>query len=173
MSAEDFTQLHQRSGQGLVMLDVRTPVEFSQVHLRGAQSMPLDKLHADAVKRQQSGADPIYLLCQTGPRAVQAQRKLSDAGLDNCVVVEGGTSACIQSGADVIRSSTKVISLERQVRIAAGGLVFLGTILAVLLSPWFFILPGFVGAGLMFAGITNTCGMAMLLAKMPWNQVAH
>ena len=84
--------------------------------------------------------------------------------------VEGGTQAWEQAGLPVVRGK-KTISLERQVRIAAGALVFLGTILGAAVSPYLLIIPGFVGAGLVFAGITDTCGMGMMLAKMPWNQV--
>ena len=84
--------------------------------------------------------------------------------------VEGGTLALAEQGLPVVRGK-KTISLERQVRIAAGSLVFIGSILGGLVNPLWFLLSGFVGAGLVFAGITDTCGMAMLLAKMPWNQV--
>jgi rhodanese-related sulfurtransferase len=86
------------------------------------------------------------------------------------VCVEGGTDAWEQAGLPVVRGH-KVISLDRQVRMAAGLLVLLGVGLSFLVHPAFSALSAFVGAGLLFAGITDTCGMAMLLAKMPWNQV--
>ena len=84
--------------------------------------------------------------------------------------VEGGTLAWDQAGLPVSRGR-KVISLERQVRIAAGLLVLTGAVLALTVHPWWAGLSAFVGAGLMFAGITDTCGMALMLARMPWNQV--
>jgi hypothetical protein len=83
--------------------------------------------------------------------------------------IEGGTNACIVAGLPVVRGK-KAISLERQVRIAAGLLVLLGVILGWLVHPAFFGLAAFVGAGLVFAGVTDTCGMGMILARMPWNQ---
>ena len=87
----------------------------------------------------------------------------------NVINVEGGTTAWSAAGLPVVRGR-KTISLERQVRIAAGSLVFAGTLLGAMVNPLFLIIPGFVGAGLVFAGVTDTCGMAMMLAKMPWNQ---
>jgi hypothetical protein len=62
------------------------------------------------------------------------------------------------------------MSLERQVRIAAGSLVLLGVALGAFVSQWLYGLSAFVGAGLVFAGLTDTCGMGMLLARMPWNR---
>ena len=96
-------------------------------------------------------------------------RKFVDAGFENVVNVDGGTQAWAEAGLPVVRGK-KAISLERQVRIAAGFLVLLGAVLSFW-NVYFVLLSGFVGAGLMFAGITDTCGMGMVLAKMPWNQV--
>jgi rhodanese-related sulfurtransferase len=110
------------------------------------------------------------MICRSGTRAKQACEKFHAAGYTNVVNVEGGTEAWETAGLPVVRGR-KAISLERQVRIAAGFLVLLGAILALAVHPWFVALSAFVGAGLMFAGITDTCGMAMMLARMPWNQV--
>jgi rhodanese-related sulfurtransferase len=92
------------------------------------------------------------------------------AGFTNVINIEGGTLACIECGLPVIRGK-KAITLERQVRIAAGSLVLLGVLLGWLVHPVLVTLSAFVGAGLVFAGITDTCGMGLLLARMPWNQV--
>jgi rhodanese-related sulfurtransferase len=92
------------------------------------------------------------------------------AGVTNVINVEGGTRAWDQAGLPVVRGK-KTISLERQVRIAAGSLVLLGAALGYFINPLFIGLSAFVGAGLIFAGVTDTCGMGMMLAKMPWNQV--
>jgi DUF2892 family protein len=85
------------------------------------------------------------------------------------VNVEGGTPACERAGLAVKRGR-RVMSLERQVRIAAGALAAAGTLLSALVSPWFLVVPGFVGCGLVFAGVTDWSGMGMLLARMPWNR---
>jgi rhodanese-related sulfurtransferase len=117
-----------------------------------------------------NGSEPLYVICRSGSRGKQACEKFLAAGYTNVVNVEGGTQAWDQAGLPVVRGK-KVISLERQVRIAAGLLVLLGAILGFVVHPYFIGLAAFVGAGLTFAGITDTCGMGMLLAKMPWNQV--
>jgi hypothetical protein len=97
-------------------------------------------------------------------------KKLCGAGLENCVLVEGGIEAWDEAGLPVVRGERKVMGLERQVRIAAGALVVTGVLLGWLVHPGFLGLAGFVGAGLVFAGITDTCGMGMMIAKMPWNK---
>jgi rhodanese-related sulfurtransferase len=99
-----------------------------------------------------------------------ACERLAAAGVASVVNVEGGTLAWEKAGLPVVRGK-KAMSLERQVRIAAGSLVLIGTVLGAFVHPYALGLAGFVGAGLVFAGITDTCGMGMLLARMPWNQV--
>src|SRR5262249_51819495 len=108
----------------------------------------------------------------SGGRGKQACEKFLAAGFANIVNIEGGTLACVECGLQVVRGK-KMMSLERQVRIAAGLLVLLGAILGWLVHPVFVGLSAFVGAGLVFAGITDTCGMGLMLAKMPWNRVTE
>lgn len=167
-------ELHRRlsSGEGAVVVDVRTPVEFDEVHAPQAVNIPLDRLSADELAK--AGCvkcdQPVYLLCRGGQRATKAAAWLHSAGFTHAVVVEGGTQAWIEAGLPVTRGTAKVISLERQVRIAAGALVFAGAILAHFVHPGFVWLAGFVGAGLVFAGVTDFCGMGLLIARMPWNR---
>ncbi len=151
-----------------VVLDVRTPVEFAEVHVPQARSVPLDELNPNALSLAKD--QPVYLLCRSGQRATKAAEKFSHAGFVQPIVIEGGTLAWIDAGLPVTRGVTRVISLERQVRITAGSLVFIGVMLGWFVSHWFFILSGFVGAGLVFAGVTDFCGMGLLLAKLPWNK---
>lgn len=148
------------------VIDVRTPLEHREAHLPGAQHHPLDALDAAAIT---GNGKPLYILCRSGKRAEQAQALLSRAGVEDCHVIEGGILAWQAAGLPVEEDSS-VMPLERQVRIAAGALVLLGAVLGFLVNPAFYGLCAFVGAGLVFAGITNTCGMGMLIAKMPWNQ---
>ncbi len=119
--------------------------------------------------RDGSAQEPLYVICRSGGRGRQACEKFLQAGFSNVVNVEGGTTACVEAGLPVVRGR-KAISLERQVRIAAGSLVLLGAVLGWFVHPALVGLSAFVGAGLMFAGITDTCGMGMILARMPWNQ---
>jgi rhodanese-related sulfurtransferase len=109
------------------------------------------------------------LICKSGGRGKQACDKLIAAGHSNVINVEGGTTAWEQAGLPIVRGK-KAMSLERQVRIAAGSLVVLGVLLSFL-NPYFIGLSAFVGAGLVFAGVTDTCGMGILISKMPWNQI--
>lgn len=166
-------QLHDRlqQGQSIDLIDVRTPVEFREVHATVARNVPLDQLDATQVASQRNGSsEPLYVICRSGSRGQQACEKFVAAGYSNVVNVEGGTLAWDQAGLPVARGK-KAISLERQVRIAAGSLVLIGVVLGFLVHPYLIGLSAFVGAGLVFAGITDTCGMGMLLARMPWNQV--
>ncbi|HET6408164.1 MAG TPA: rhodanese-like domain-containing protein [Chthoniobacteraceae bacterium] len=167
-------QLHQRreDGESVHLLDVRTPAEHAQVHVPGVELVPLDRLTADQVAGLNGFAkdQPVYLLCRSGGRAKKAAEQLEKGGFTQCVVVEGGTQAWADAGLPVNRGESKVISLERQVRIAAGVLVLIGVALGTWVHPAFYGLSAFVGAGLTFAGITDWCGMGLLLARMPWNQ---
>lgn len=163
--------LFEKSQSGDVeLIDVRTPVEFQEVHAKLAKNIPLDQLDPQQIIESRNGSEtPVYLICKSGSRSQMAAKKILSAGYDNVVSVEGGTEAWAAADLPVNRGK-KAISLERQVRIVAGFLVLLGAALALLVHPWFAGLSGFIGAGLMFAGITDTCGMGMMLAKMPWNQ---
>lgn len=159
---------------GVDLIDVRTPVEFQEVHVRGARNVPLDRLSPVDVQNQRDGTDdePLYVICRSGKRGDQACRKFIEAGYTNIVNVEGGTQACEQAGLELVRGK-KAMSLERQVRIAAGALVLVGVLLGYFVHPYGIGLSAFVGAGLVFAGITDTCAMGMLIARMPWNQVSN
>lgn len=160
------------SGEPVELVDVRTPLEFREVHATPARNVPLDRLDAKTFLESRNGnaGAPLYVICRTGNRAQKACRRIEQAGFEHVVNVEGGTLAWESAGLPVVRGR-KAVSLERQVRIAAGFLVFVGSLLAVFVDPWWAALPAFVGGGLMFSGITDTCGMGLLLAKMPWNQV--
>ena len=160
------------SQSDLPLFDVRTPVEFAEVHVPQARNYPLDEL--DPQSFVQNGRvrkdQPLYLLCRTDQRAIRAAEKFAKAGFAQPVVVEGGTLAWMESNLPVTLGKSRVISLERQVRIAAGSFVFIGVLLGWFVHRAFFGLPAFVGAGLVFAGITDFCGMGLLLAKLPWNK---
>jgi rhodanese-related sulfurtransferase len=159
-----------RTGKTFTLLDVRTPAEFREVHVEFAKNAPLERLDSQAVAREFSAGDqPLYVICQSGGRSTKACEQLTAAGLE-VVNVVGGTQAWAAAGLPVARGQ-KTISLERQVRIAAGSLVFIGALLGYFIHPYFMGLAAFVGAGLIFAGVTDTCGMGMILARMPWNQV--
>lgn len=159
------------NNDGVDVIDVRTPAEFREVHATIARNVPLETLQAEQLLRDRNGSanQPLYVICNSGNRSRKACEKLIEAGCANVVNVEGGTKAWEQAALPVVRGK-KTISLERQVRITAGAIVLIASVLALTVHPYFAGIAAFVGAGLVFAGVTDTCGMAMVLAKMPWNQ---
>lgn len=161
-----------KGGRSIQVIDVRTPLEFREVHATCARNIPLDKLDPAEISKTRNGSnESLYVICKSGARGKQACEKLIAAGQSNVINVDGGTTGWEQAGLPVVRGQ-KTMSLERQVRIAAGSIVFVGVLLSVLVHSYFIWLSGFIGAGLVFAGITDTCGMGMVIAKMPWNQIA-
>ncbi len=154
----------------LQLIDVRTPAEFGEVHLAYATNVPLDRLNPREMLAGKNGnARPVYVICRGGKRGAMACERLAAAGLVEVYNVDGGTDAAIAAGLTVVRGR-KAMSLERQVRIVAGAFVLVGVLLGWQVHPALYGLSAFVGAGLVFAGVTDTCAMGMLLAKMPWNQ---
>jgi len=147
-----------------LVVDVRLPAEYRAVHLEPSVLLPLDEITR---RRSELPRDrELVLVCRTGARARLAVAEL--AGF-RTRVLEGGIAAWQAAGHPVVEGKSHM-SLERQVRVAAGALACTGGALAVAVSPWFGLLPAFVGAGLVYAGITDRCGMAMLLAKLPYNR---
>lgn len=151
-----------------VLIDVREPAEFAGEHIVGAHLVPLSTF--DPAQVPQAKGKKRVLHCHTGNRSAQAARKLLAAGYTEVYHLRGGLESWQAAGYDTERSTRAPLALNRQVQITAGSLILLGTLLGAFVSPWFLFLSGFVGAGLVFAGLTNTCGMAMLLAKLPYNQ---
>jgi glyoxylase-like metal-dependent hydrolase (beta-lactamase superfamily II) len=147
-----------------LVVDVRLPAEYRAVHLEPSVLLPLDEIPG---RRNELRRDrELVLVCRTGARARLAAAQLADF---RTRVLEGGIVAWQEAGHPVIEGKAHM-SLERQVRIAAGALASVGGALAVAVSPWFGLVPAFVGAGLVYAGITDRCGMAMVLGKLPYNR---
>jgi rhodanese-related sulfurtransferase len=149
------------------ILDVREPAEFSSEHIRGAQSLPLSQL--GAMRIAPPGAQKLVLVCASGRRSGMACERLAAEGVE-AYSLSGGLMGWKSAGGSVDASARKVIPLERQVLLGAGFLVLTGVILSLLVHPNWIALSAFVGAGLMVAGLTGFCGMALLLARAPWNQ---
>ena len=172
ISPQEFHQLD--GDKALLKIDVRTLAEIDSEHYAGCIDMPLQQLNTDKVKSaltNQNGSDktPIYLVCGSGMRAQKAAKQLSDQLINPLIIVSGGIQAIKAAGIPTVKGRSSIISLERQVRIAAGSLVLVGAIVGTFISPLGYGLSAFVGAGLIFAGITDTCAMGMLIARLPWN----
>lgn len=159
-------------GEPIQLIDVRTPAEFEELRSPFATNIPLHtvkKRLANGASRE-SNEGPLYLICRSGVRATRAMRTLRKSGLENVLVVRGGTDAWLAEGLPMVRGK-KAFSIERQVRIAAGAIAATGAALAISVNPLFAGIPLFVGTGLFFAGITDSCGMARILTRMPWNHI--
>lgn len=154
--------------QGSQIIDVREYAEFTQEHIPGVTLAPLSGLEMHA--RALESASPVYVICHWGNRSLQAAKKLTQWGFRDVRIVDGGMLAWTAAELPVERAGSNVWSLERQVRFSAGALALVGAVLGWLIHPVFLLLSGISGAGLMFSAATNTCGMAMMLARLPWNQ---
>lgn len=154
--------------ENICVIDVREPAEFKSEKINGTSNHPLsgfDKKLPDLSKNQ-----GVILVCKSGARSERAAQKLAASGCSGIYVLEGGLDAWKTAGLPIEKNSSSVWALDRQVRLGAGLLVIAGLLLSHFAHPAWIGLSYFVALGLIFAAITNTCGMAMLLAKMPWNK---
>lgn len=157
-----------QSQESLQIVDVRSTGEYASGHVPQAINIPLEQLEA---RFADFTVGNVAILCQSGKRAGIACNILKDHH-DGLLLVEGGTQAWIDAGFPIVSSVTNKWSLERQVRLAAGIIVLTGTVIASLRFHVGIYIAMLVGAGLTFAGITNICGMALVLAKLPWNRAS-
>jgi rhodanese-related sulfurtransferase len=160
-------QVQQLAQQGR-LIDVRTAAEFKSVRVPEAVNLPLDAFNLQA-PRLAALSGPIAIVCHSGKRAAQAHAVLLSCDKNDVLLVEGGTEGWRARGGPV-EHGVPTMSLERQVRIAAGGIAALGGALALGIHSLFALVPLMVGSGLVIAGLTDTCMLGMLLAKMPWNR---
>lgn len=159
----------QQLEQGALLIDIRAADEHARERIAQARHLPLERLQAGAADALPAGQSVIFH-CRSGQRT-----RLQGPALAACVsgpayVLEGGLDGWKQAGLPVLRDAAQPLELQRQVQIAAGSMIVLGTVLGATVTPWFYLLPGFVGCGLVFAGISGFCGLARLLMKMPWNR---
>jgi rhodanese-related sulfurtransferase len=155
---------------GLKILDVRSPAEFEAVHIPGSYNLPLDQVSEHRAELRGLEA-PMVLVCRSGARARQTELLLSEIGLWQLSVLDGGLQAWERAGLELVHGRPHW-GLERQVRAVAGTLVLLGTLSSLLVWPPLIFLAVFVGGGLLFAGLTDTCLMGMLLLRLPYNRGA-
>jgi rhodanese-related sulfurtransferase len=158
----------QLAAKSITVIDVREPMEYAGGHIAGSLNVPLSRLSQADLPQ-----GPLVLVCQSGNRSQQGLRELLQRGHRHPLAdLEGGIPSWQQAGLPVRRLKNAPMPLMRQVQITAGSLVLLGLILSNTVAPAWILLSWFVGAGLVFAGVSGFCGMARLLAVMPWNRVS-
>lgn len=166
-ATELYTKLKEGMTDKDILIDVRSANEFSIDHIQGAINMPQENI--EALQEKLKSYDHIYTYCNSGNRSGQVCAALSHLDLPNLYNLEGGIAEWKRHKYPHFQKKG-ALPIIRQVHIIAGGGTLVGTLLGAFVSPWFYILPGCMGAGLLFAGVTGFCGMATLLGKMPWNR---
>ncbi|MGE7386284.1 rhodanese-like domain-containing protein [Streptomyces sp. NPDC004126] len=165
-------EAQQRLGE-LTVVDVRTPGEFASGHLPDAFNVPLDRLaRSEPELREAAARKPLLVVCASGTRSDKAVTELAVHGIPASGLA-GGTAAWVAAGHRLERSAGRtraVWAMERQVRFTAGGLVLTGLLLGWLVHPALFLLPAAIAAGLVFSAVTDTCGLAVLLGRLPLNR---
>jgi len=162
----DVAKARQLIAEGAVLVDVREPDERAREHIPGTKHAPLSSLQSVNT----TGAMAVIFHCRSGARTGAHAARLGEAAGCEAYLLEGGLDAWKRAGLPVATDRKQPIEIMRQVQIVAGSLVVLGVVLGLWIAPPFFAVSAFVGAGLVFAGSTGWCGMAKLLALMPWNR---
>ncbi|MSP67823.1 MAG: DUF2892 domain-containing protein [Alphaproteobacteria bacterium] len=156
---------------GAVLVDIRGADEYAREHISDSRLHPLAGIAPGSLAG--TAPAPLIFFCRSGMRTQANAERLAQATTAKAYLLAGGIDAWKQAGLPVTADPRQPIEVMRQVQIVAGSLVLLGVALGATASPAFYALSGLVGAGLVFAGITGVCGMARLLAKMPWNRRAQ
>jgi rhodanese-related sulfurtransferase len=159
--------------KGAILVDIREADEHAREKIQGARHLPLSQLdEADLALRE---GKAVIFHCRSGARTLANAQGLASKAGENCeaYLLEGGLEAWKKSGLPVVTDRRQPLELQRQVQIGAGSLALSGTLLGLLVSPCFFAIPLFVGAGLIIAGVTGFCDMARLLMRMPWNRAVY
>jgi rhodanese-related sulfurtransferase len=163
ISAADLASLKGK----VVLIDVRSPIEFETEHIDGSVNLPLEELDTRFDEIPRTGQ--LVVICRSGKRAEQGAHTLLGRSFQPSIL-KGGLLAWRKSGQPV-KKGKKMLSIERQIQLVVGPGVLSGVLLGVFVNPWFFIIPGIFGAGLTFAGLSGTCALGLLLMKAPWNQL--
>lgn len=153
--------------RGAVLVDIREADEYAREHIAGAWHLPLSRVQSGALPKDAPG---VIFHCRSGARTRATARQLASGATCSTYLLEGGLEGWKQAGLPIVTDRRQPIEIMRQVQIAAGSLVVAGVVLGATVAPGFHLLSVFIGAGLMFAGITGSCAMARALSHMPWNQ---
>ncbi|MCL2896863.1 rhodanese family protein [Brenneria tiliae] len=152
---------------GALLVDIRAADEYAREHIAQARHIPLNDIAAQPPLTAAAG---VIFHCQSGNRTQANADRLAAGVPGDAYILDGGLAAWKQAGLPTVVDKSQPLELNRQVQITAGAIVLLGAVLGATVSPWFHALSGFIGAGLIFAGVSGFCGLARLLLKMPWNR---
>lgn len=167
MSVSDVQAKCENDGAQYQLVDVRSPLEFESEHISESINIPLGEMANRAFELKKEAN--IVLVCRTGNRALRANDLLARHSYKT-IVMDGGIEKWKQENLPVIEGK-KVISLERQTQLTIGIILLLSVAAGFIFNQWFFLVPAFIGAGLTFAGLSGTCGLALLIAQAPWNKL--
>ncbi len=163
-------ELHEKLAGGEInnLIDVREYVEFANGRIKNARNIPLSEI--GHLHEELDVSENVYLICRSGRRSAEAQTMLDAIGFGNVFNVRGGVDAWQAAGFSLEKDEDPPWEIERQVRLAAGALVFFGVLFGLTIHWTFVLISAFVGGGLIFSALTNSCTMGMILMKMPWNR---
>ncbi len=155
------------------LVDVREPDEFRHERIEGSLLLPLSRLDDVAARLPPTFAkgDKLIVYCRSGRRAADAVSRLRARGYGSATSLAGGIEGWKAAGFAVTREESAPLPIRRQVQLTIGVVVLIGVVLSAFVSPWFLVLPAFMGTGLIFAGATGWCGLAIALGAMPWNRI--
>lgn len=156
-------------GEGAILIDIRSPDEYARERIPNARLHPLSQITANSIG---SDAPAVIFHCRSGFRTTANAATLASAAICRAYILEGGLEAWRDTGLPTIKDAKRPIEIMRQVQIVVGSMVLLGVVLGMLVAPAFNIIPIFMGAGLLLAGLTGWCGMAKMLAFLPMNRQA-
>lgn len=154
--------------KGAVLVDIRGADEYAREHIAGAKHMPMEQLSSTGMAN--SDANAVIFHCNSGNRTVMNATVLDNCASCDVFILEGGLDGWRKAGLPVVKDAKQPLELQRQVQIGAGSMILLGVILGTTVAPGWYALSGFVGAGLIMAGVTGFCGLARMLLVMPWNK---
>ncbi len=159
--------------QGALLVDIRSSDEYAREHIHSTKNIPFEKLSKDTLSKEIVGSDAeqtVIFYCRSGMRTKTNAERLANAVEGKAFILEGGIDAWKSVNLPVLKDASQPLALQRQVQIGAGSLALGGFILGITVSPYFHFVSGFVGAGLLLAGLTGFCGMANILMRMSWNK---
>lgn len=154
--------------QGAVLVDIRSADEYAREHIADAQNVPMEQLNSNGMPKSETNA--VIFHCNSGNRTVMNAGVLDNCATCEVYILEGGLAGWKKAGLPIVKDASQPLELQRQVQIGAGFIILLGVTLGATVSPNWYALSGFVGAGLIMAGVTGFCGLARVLMKMPWNK---